>query len=84
MDESLSISLPAMYFTIYRLRAPFSKEMTRALKLFARLAPVKVCKMVHDMIDRDYDNKMEEIDAHYDMKQDLKKNWSKATPFYSS
>lgn len=72
-DEGLSFLLPSWYFSIFRIPAPFSKQMVSALKLFVDIAPVKTLKMISDMLYRNFDSELDETNVLYDMEQDLKK-----------
>lgn len=72
MDESLAVLLPSLYYGARRRPYQSTQKIVRTLKLFLKLAPVKLLKMTHVFLDRQFDAIMEETDALYDLKQDYR------------
>lgn len=71
-ESTLSILLPSMYFAFRRVSISSSQCITKLLKLFVNIAPLKLLKMTFDMLNYTYESVSNGVNAHYNFKQDFK------------
>lgn len=72
MDSGFCVLLSSLFLSVRRMRLPSSQAMTRAVRLFAMLAPIKVINSAAYLYHYSCRVRMETAGIWYDFDQDIK------------